>query len=446
MNKIPGQIILLLFFSVFTFTGSAKTYKIGCIEDYYPYISSNSNGELEGIIIDWWKLWSEKSGVEIEFVKLDIQSCIDQTKSGEIDAIAGLFYSEDRARYLDYSEPLMRMKTVLFVKKGLKPDSVNSISAAVNLIENSLAHSFMQSNYPSVKLNTLKSHASLIKAVYLKNIDAFIYDVPNPLGNYKEFKSANGYYMFETLFTESLRSAVKKGNRELSNLLISGATKITDEEVIEIAEKWKIFKKDRTMLRWIIGVIIALTGAIAVLFIYTFKNRKQSKLIAGFGAKTDWQVIIDKGENDLIEFKSSLRWDYRQEKVNKVLELVILKTISAFLNTEGGMLFIGVDDSGNTLGLENDYQTMSKKNSDGFLLTLTNLINQNLGKSLHKFIRINIISINEKDVCIVSVEKSDKPVFMGKNEKEEFYIRASASSQPLGLKESYTYIRSHWQK
>jgi predicted HTH transcriptional regulator len=78
------------------------------------------------------------------------------------------------------------------------------------------------------------------------------------------------------------------------------------------------------------------------------------------------------------------------------------------------------------------------------MLALTNLINQDLGKSSHLFISINIISLNEKDVCIVSVEKSDKPVFCGKNEKEEFYIRASASSQPLGMRESYKYIKSHW--
>jgi len=78
------------------------------------------------------------------------------------------------------------------------------------------------------------------------------------------------------------------------------------------------------------------------------------------------------------------------------------------------------------------------------MLALTNLVNQNLGKSSHKFITINVISINEKDVCIVGVEKSDKPVFFGKNEKEEFYIRASASSQPLGMRETYKYISSHW--
>jgi hypothetical protein len=35
---------------------------------------------------------------------------------------------------------------------------------------------------------------------------------------------------------------------------------------------------------------------------------------------------------------------------------------------------------------------------------------------------INIISINERDICIVAVHKSEKPVFIGKNDREEFYI------------------------
>jgi len=74
------------------------------------------------------------------------------------------------------------------------------------------------------------------------------------------------------------------------------------------------------------------------------------------------------------------------------------------------------------------------------------LINRHLGKNTHKFITINIISINDKDVCIINVERSDKPIFLGKNEKEEFYIRASASSQPLGIQESYKYIKSHWKE
>jgi len=72
------------------------------------------------------------------------------------------------------------------------------------------------------------------------------------------------------------------------------------------------------------------------------------------------QKIISEGEGDQVEFKSSLRWDYKANRVNKNLEYVITKEISGFLNSEGGVLFIGGDDNGNILGLKNDYKTFKK--------------------------------------------------------------------------------------
>ncbi len=88
---------------------------------------------------------------------------------------------------------------------------------------------------------------------------------------------------------------------------------------------------------------------------------------------------------------------------------------------------------------------MSKKNSDGFMLTLTNLINHHLGKNCHQSINIAIVNINQKEVCIVSVKKSDVPVFVGKNGKEEFFVRTSCSSQPMGMKETLEYIKSQFK-
>ncbi len=444
MKKNRIQFSLTVFILFFSLTSFSQTYKIGCVEDYYPYISTNNNGEFEGIIIDWWNLWSEKTGVAIEFVPLDIQSCLDKAKTGEIDIIAGMFYSDERAEYIDFSEPLMRMRTVIYLNKKVKIDSIQNFKGTLNLVENTLADSYLQKNHQDLKLNAFKSYSALIKAIYLKNIDGFVYDIPNPTGNFKTPSAPDGYYLLETLFTEKLRPAVKKGNSQLGKLIISGANKISDEELIVLVQKWDFFKKDNTQLWW----FLSFGAGLLIIIVILLRNSIKRKTIAipNLDSKTNWQVIIDKGENDLIEFKSSLWWDYRQEKINKVLELVIVKTISAFLNTIGGMLFIGLDDEGNILGLDNDYQRMSKNNRDGFLLTLTNLINRHLGKNTHKFITINIISINDKDVCIINVEKSDKPIFLGKNEKEEFYIRASASSQPLGIQESYKYIKSHWKE
>ena len=88
--------------------------------------------------------------------------------------------------------------------------------------------------------------------------------------------------------------------------------------------------------------------------------------------------LINGGENERVEFKSSMRWDYKENRVNKNLEGVIIKTLSAFLNSSGGTLLIGVDDLGDVIGIGKDLKTLGggKKNLDGFELQLTELVDR----------------------------------------------------------------------
>ncbi len=65
--------------------------------------------------------------------------------------------------------------------------------------------------------------------------------------------------------------------------------------------------------------------------------------------------LIAEGESDELEFKATLRWDLKEAGVNKKLEEVIIKTIAAFANSQGGTLLIGVADDGDVIGLEPDY-------------------------------------------------------------------------------------------
>jgi hypothetical protein len=88
----------------------------------------------------------------------------------------------------------------------------------------------------------------------------------------------------------------------------------------------------------------------------------------------DAVAIIEKGEGETIEFKSSLRWDYRAGALNKALESVIVKSVGGLLNAKGGTLLIGVDDKGVAIGLKKDYGTLSSRpNRDGYEQTLVNL-------------------------------------------------------------------------
>jgi len=163
--------------------------------------------------------------------------------------------------------------------------------------------------------------------------------------------------------------------------------------------------------------------------------------------EVDYSQMIKEGENNFVEFKSSIHWDYHQNKTNKDLEIVIAKTLSAFMNSEGGMLFIGVDDDGSILGLDSDYKTFGKRqNKDGFLQKITQIVNNYIGPDFNALIIPRFIELNGKEICVLKVADSSRPVYLRIKDKEEnFFIRAAACSQPLSMREAHNYIQDRWQ-
>jgi predicted HTH transcriptional regulator len=156
--------------------------------------------------------------------------------------------------------------------------------------------------------------------------------------------------------------------------------------------------------------------------------------------------LIENGENEYVEFKSSIRWDYKQNSVNTSLESVIAKTIAGFLNYQGGQLIIGVDDDRMILGLEKDFLTLKKKNVDGFELKLTEIINNKIGKEVRHLIHLIFEEVDGKTICLVDIEKSPKAVYVvtdGKN--AEFYLRSGNSTEPLDIRQATEYSKNHWK-
>jgi len=154
--------------------------------------------------------------------------------------------------------------------------------------------------------------------------------------------------------------------------------------------------------------------------------------------------LILNGENETLEIKSTLRFDLKENIVNKKLEYVVAKTISAFLNTEGGTLIIGVDDDNNTLGLEKDIQTLTKQNIDGFELHLRQVIKKYLGDYFEKYIKVTFPKVDDKEICLIQISKSGKPVFITSEGSESFFVRNGNSSIPKNRQEQSEYEKLHW--
>ena len=146
---------------------------------------------------------------------------------------------------------------------------------------------------------------------------------------------------------------------------------------------------------------------------------------------------IKKGEHDKLEFKSTLRWNLKADKPGKEVELASLKTIAAFMNSNGGNLLVGVEDNGNILGVEAD----NFANEDKYLLHFSNIFNQHIGLEFAEYIEFAIKLLGDKKIFVIACRKSSKPVFLKHKTEESFFIRSGASSRQLTPSQLLNYLK-----
>lgn len=161
--------------------------------------------------------------------------------------------------------------------------------------------------------------------------------------------------------------------------------------------------------------------------------------------------LLASGESKTVEFKSTLRYCLREKKPQKYVEHSAIKNLAAFLNSEGGTLFIGVDDDGNILGLENtDFASLKGDNKkDEFIKHFDNLVQNYFGNDMvHKF-KIEFETIDDKTIALIHIkDKATSPVIITnpeKNNQEEFYVRRNASAIALTMYEMLNYSKENWK-
>ena len=192
------------------------------------------------------------------------------------------------------------------------------------------------------------------------------------------------------------------------------------------------------------AIIKLLFGLLGIALSLMFMVRQRIFQLTGRRDKLEEiRELIAAGENQQVEFKSTLRWDLRQFKPNKALEDVIAKTIAGFMNTQGGHLIIGIDDEGSILGLEQDYGTLKKPGKDGFEQYIMQLVSLKFGTHFCPLVKVAFYQFEEKDICYVRVHKSQKPVYLNLGDRSHFFIRTGNGTRELDMPEALEYLEIH---
>ena len=127
-------------------------------------------------------------------------------------------------------------------------------------------------------------------------------------------------------------------------------------------------------------------------------------------------------------------------KKDKIIEKSSLKTVVAFLNTDGGSLLIGVDDNGNITGLREEMDKFHKS-EDKFLKHFKNSIKDKIGEDFYPFVDYRIVNIDEMKVLFVECGDSNSPCYY---EGEEFFVRTNPATDQLKGPKLVNYIKRHF--
>jgi serine/threonine protein kinase len=160
------------------------------------------------------------------------------------------------------------------------------------------------------------------------------------------------------------------------------------------------------------------------------------------------ELLIAGGESASLEFKQTMRWDTKLQKRSTELLKACMKAVCAFLNSGGGTLLIGVANTGEPTGLEDDLQDFSdKKTVDGFELRFRDALSANLDSDPNQLVTLSFPYVNGIQICRVDVTRSPHPVFLvAKGLPAGFFVRKGNASHPLtDVRQACEYVHEHWR-
>ena len=144
--------------------------------------------------------------------------------------------------------------------------------------------------------------------------------------------------------------------------------------------------------------------------------------------------VLDVEEGQKVEFKSSIVFPPDGDGIADIDRQMknILKELTAFMNAEGGTLYIGIHDkSRKVIGIADDYAHLNdesedayssqyKNDHDGYELKIRNTMDRLCQSVANSLITISFVQVRGREYCKIEVRPARRPIFLCGT---ELYVR-----------------------
>lgn len=207
--------------------------------NYPPYAFLNDKGNLQGILIDRWRLWEQKTGIAVSISGMDWGEAQRRMEAGDFDVIDTMFFNERRAKIFDFSKPYVKIETSIFFNEKISgiSDAASLKGFMVAVKSGDAAIDFLRGKGIAA-LQEYPSYESIIKAAKDKKVLITVIDSPSAQYFLHKAGIQNEFRFSPPLYANQLHRAVRKGNKAVLKVVEEGFSRITDSEYQTINRKW----------------------------------------------------------------------------------------------------------------------------------------------------------------------------------------------------------------
>ncbi|GEM_PF-886647 len=320
-------VIALLTLSLFGST--IKTLKIVMDKNYPPYSFVDSNGKAVGISVDLWREWEKVTNIKVEFLMVDWKNAIPMVVNGKADVVDGIFYSNERAKFLDYTKPFDEIKTVIFFDKRLSGiANLKSLKGFKVGVKSGDYDALYASQHGVTTLVYYDSYDSLVRAAKEGDVHIFIADKEPAIYYLAKYNLMKQFKYSPPLYTSKLYRAVKKGRKTLVKIINDGFSKVPKFTVENIMKKWKganVSYNLTALFPYLILVIAIVGGIFLTLFAWNQTlNFKVKRKIRELEKTIEEKEEIRKKMSNLSDSLSQVNLHLLKmnEKFMKMVELI----------------------------------------------------------------------------------------------------------------------------
>lgn len=228
--------ILLFICGLFILTGCGKRDSNELImvteAGFAPY-EYYENSEVVGVDVDIAREIAKEMGKTLVIKDIAFDSIINEVKTGKADfGAAGISYSEERAKNVDFSINYAVSKQVVIVKNDSSITDINSIGnkkIAVQL--GSVADTFVTKEYDEATIVRQKKYLAAIEDLKVGKVDCVVMDelpAKEIVNSNTGIKILNG-----ALTNDSYGMVVKKGNKELLEVINKVLNRLSSDGSID---------------------------------------------------------------------------------------------------------------------------------------------------------------------------------------------------------------------